>query len=521
LQVFSGARGVCGVFCLLAFFALARGVLPSRSAAWWALGLASVSSGLGWLVVLAGKGGVLAPGWAAYPMDVADGWQAQPEAIVFSSLLLNPLFAFSLGLVCLTALAAARLPEDRGWRAATTAGLLLLVLGTVHGYDIFPLHAVLLAWLAVCCLTGRMPWGRAAGQYALIVALSAASPLWAAYGAAADPAYTAKVRTATLSPRPQDVALGYGLVFVLAAAGAWLLSGPATGGGARRRMLVFGTAGAILAMGLVAQQAGAPAGVLAGLAWLTPLLALWLLLGWRGGEEGWRALFPVLWAACGAAVLYLPAPFQRKLMEGLHLPLCLLGGVALAAVWSGSLPVKGLTRPTWRFLALAGLLVTVPSNVVMVSECLRHVGANNRTLLSVLAPPVYLSEGELAALEWLGGNTTARDVVLSSSLTGNHIPAHAPCRVVVGHWAETLDFTSYLGLAGAFYDQRRSVEEREAVLASLPVALIWWGPQERLVQEARGEPRDPCEGLSGLRRVYDRDGVRIYATSGWRGKGHE
>lgn len=520
LAVFQGARYFCGVFCLVAFFALARGVLPSRAAAWWALALASVSSGLGWLVVLLGKGGVLAPGWAAYPMDVADGWQAQPEAIVFSSLLLNPLFAFSLGLVSLTALAASRLTGPRAWPATIAAGLLLLLLGNVHGYDIFPLHALILTWLLVSCLTGRLPWSRAAAQYALILLLSAASPLWAAYGASADPAYTAKVRTPTLSPRPADVALGYGLVLALAAVGAWLATGPS---GRPRRRFVFLTAAAIAAVGIALQQLQAPAMTLGLLAWLAPLLALALVIPWRGSQRDWTALLPLLWAACGAAALYLPVPFQRKLMEGLHLPLCLLGGVALAAIASGNLALRGLTLPTWRFLAAAGLLVTLPSNLLLISESMRHVRANNRTLLHVLAPPVYLSSGELAAMQWLGDHTSSHDVVLSSSLTGNHIPAHAPCRVVVGHWAETLDFTAYMGLAATFYEPGRSVAEREAVLAAFPVTLVWWGPQEVLLQTsgADGLATDPCASLPSLRRVYNREGVRIYALPGWQETRHE
>ena len=40
------------------------------------------------------------------------------------------------------------------------------------------------------------------------------------------------------------------------------------------------------------------------------------------------------WAVVGIAVSYLPANFQRKLLMGAHLPLCLLAGPALDKIIS-------------------------------------------------------------------------------------------------------------------------------------------------------------------------------------------
>ena len=551
LAAFMGSRYVCGVFCLLAFYALVAELTRSRVARFAALGLASVSSGLGWIVVLVGQGGQVLPGLSAFPMDVADGWQAQPEAILFSSLLLNPLFAFSLGLVSLIMLHASRLtsraghaqcssPEQcgpasaaddaasggpsglhasrltsrGGYAAAFWVGALLLLLGNVHGYDIFPLHATLILWLGCAWLAGRLTLGRAVGQYALIVAISVASPLWAYCGARADPSYAAKVSTPTLSPRPFDVAIGYGLVLALALWGAWLVSNAGAEAARRRNRLMLGLVAIVGCAGLVAQQAGAPARLLGIAAFLLPVLAVAVLAGRReADEEQWRALLPVLWATCAAAMIYLPVSFQRKMMEGLHIPLCVLGGFALAAFVGGrgATPRGGVGYPVRIALALAILLATVPSNVVFVGECMRHVQANNRMLLGVLAPPVYLSNAEVEAMRWLGRNTSERDVALASSLTGNYIPAHAPCLVVAGHWAETLNFGDYLGLVARFYDPASSREAREAALARSGAACVWWGPQERLLQQAMGGgPRDPCRELTGLELVHQNSAVRIY-----------
>ena len=530
---FTGARYPCGVFCLLAFYLLAAQLTASVRARWWALALASLSSGLGWAVVSAGQHGRLLPGLSAFPMDVADGWQAQPEAILFSSLLLNPLFAFSLGLVCLTMAGVCRLCDaEVPRRVVVGVGLLLLLIGNVHGYDIFPIHAALVVWLGLGRLLQRISLRQAAGRYVAILALSVASPLWGYLGAKADPSYAAKVNTATVTPRPFDVAVGYGLVLALAVVGAWVV---VNAGQADRRLnqrFLWASLG-LGVLGLIAQQLGAPEAVLK-----APALALLVLVAGALGsrrtadEAQWRGLFPILWAASAAAVLYLPVPFQRKMMEGLHIPLCILGGTALASVVgsrrdatcrvrpdaaieaTSRVPTPALSPGTRIFIALALLLATVPSNFTLVSECLRHTRDNGRSLIGVRTPPSYLSRAEVDAMRWLGGRATEDDVVLSSSLTGNHLPAYAACRVWVGHWAETLDFARCLGIAEQFYAPGTSRQTREAILNTAQPTYVWYGPQERLLQEATGGvATDPCAGLAGLVRVAGNDGVALYRVT--------
>lgn len=517
LTVFMAARYLCGVFCLLAFYALTAALTADRRVRLAALALASVSSGLGWIVVLAGQGGWLLPGLSAFPMDVADGWQAQPEAIIFLSLLLNPLFSFSLGLVALVMLHASRLAGPGGLRAALWAGLLLLVLGNVHGYDIFAIHATLLVWLAGNCLAGRLSVAQAAGRYALLLAVSAASPLWAYWAAHADPAYAAKVETPTLSPRPFDVAVGYGLVLALAVAGAWRAATAGAGELARRRLRALLIAALALgAAGFIAQQAGAPPRLLGMTAFALPLLALAALVIRRDADEGaHRMLLPVVWAACGAAVIYLPVPFQRKMMEGLHLPLCILAGVALAAIIGAAGTRQALGYPVRVALAAALLVATMPSNLLFIGESLRHVRANNRTLLHVLAPPTYLLKGEVEAMRWLAAHAQEDDIVLSSNLTGNYIPAHAPCLVVAGHWAETLHAADYFGLMGRFYEPGATAELRRSIARRTRATFVWWGPQERVLQEAAGGPAyDPGADLPQMAPVFDSGTVTIRRRAG-------
>ncbi len=512
-QVFMGARYVCGVFCLVAFYGFMAQVTLRRPVRWAALVLVSISSGLGWLVVLFGEEGGRLGELLLTPMDVSNGWQAQPEAILFLSLLLNPLFAFSFGLMALTAGQVVRMHEGRSLGPAIATGLLLLILGNVHGYDIFVLHGMILVWICAGWLSGRTSLGRAASQYVVVLVLSAASPIWAWYAGQADPAYQAKMDTPTLSPSPFDVALGFGIVLLLATVGAWIVAGEGSRLARRRNAALLGIA---IALGLVACSGVLPQVSIPGLRYLVfalPLIALFAVGARRDAtDEQRRAMLLIVWAACGAAVLYLPVSFQRKMIEGLHLALCGLGGFAIAGfIGAAQERSVGVSAPVRVMVAAGLILATVPSNVLYVGECMRLVRSNNRVHFHLYAPPMYLSTAELEGMDWLEEHTTEDDIVLSSSFTGNHIPAHAPCTVVVGHWAETLDFGTYLGWAKAFYEDAAAPETRKTILDRTRANYVWWGPQERALQEALGGPAsDPCETLPDLQMAYENSQVRIY-----------
>ncbi len=470
--VFHLARVGGGIFLLYAFFLLIAELTRSRRVRLSAVVIAALSSGLGWITYLQARLSGLPFGtWSgARPMDVAFGWQVQPEAVTFLSLLLNPLFVTAMGLLCLVfryGLRAAQ-PES-GLRSTVICGVLLLLLGNVHSYDVFVAYSAILVWFVLAAVGGRLSWRAATVRYAVIALLGAAAPLYAYWAARADPAYLAKVGTPTYSAMPWDYALGYGLVLLLAIVGAvWVIR-------SRRRTD-------------------------------------------DGVEEssGSALLFPLVWVVLGLGLIYLPVSFQRKLIEGLHLPLCILAAVGLVRMHGW---LRG--RVSFGLLLVVFVVVTIPSNIVFVADCLDHVAVNNVDMLQVLMPPAYLTEAEKTALTWLAANARDGAVVFSSSLIGNHIPAHTSCRVVAGHWAETLNFSAALRKLGYFYWPGWDVDEREDILRSTGADFVVYGPQEKLVQQGMAasglfDPDatwDPTIGLPCLKLAFVGGDVRIYLVT--------
>jgi hypothetical protein len=469
--VFHIARVICGVFCLASVYALARHILGDRRLCWLTWAFAAFSSGFGWIIVRLAGGqatatGALAPQPLAHPVDYALKWQVQPEAITFLSLLLNPLFCFAMGLLCLVFLFALRTIIRPRWSTTLWAGVLLLVIGNAHSYDVFVVYGSLAIWLLWALLT-RQARPIAILHLALIFIISLPGPAWAWYTGHVDPSYLAKTQTPTKSALPLDYALGYGLVFLLAFAG------------------------------------------------------LFVCLRAPRGRIVWQ--FPAVWALVNAALLYAPVAFQRKMAEGLHIPLCLLAALALGALlWGPSiageeLPLGARSRRSKSETALIAALVvllTIPSNVFFISDCLGHAAQNNLDLLQFLAPPMYLSTDELAAMDWLGQNARATDVVLSSSLTGNHIPAHAGCLVYTGHWAETLHYGDTLKTVALFYVPGQRPDLRREALQATRASYVYYSPYERLLAQgvssvypgiSKGRTVDDLSGLPGLLQPVERN----------------
>ncbi len=482
--IFHAARLVGGVVLLVSIYLLTAFVTRSVAARWGTLCLASLGSGLGWLAAMWAQS---RPDYLPPPLTPPDyapppphAWQVMPEAVTFLSLLLNPLFVWSMALMCLVLLAAAVTIERRslGWAALT--GVVLLVIGNVHTYDVFVLDAAIGVYFLLMVRMGRAELRRAALQFALMFAIALPAPVWAWWTARVDQSYLQKILTKTLSPPPLDLAMGYGLVLLLAVTG-----------------VVYAV---------------------------------------RHRRERPRLLLPLCWAGVNLPLLYLPVSFQRKLAEGLHIPLCMLAALGLVMVIAqrlaappretepepGVLPAGERRRAAARvagpapgrvaLLIAAAVVLTMPSNALFVAGCMDNVESNNRALLGVLQPPIYLSFDEVRALDYLGAHAVEDDIVLCSSLTGSYVPTRAPCLVFAGHWAETLHFADAVAFVAKFLTPGRNARVLSGALEAVGATWVIYGPQEALI--ATGMMREPPEDPAGQFREATRGVLRPVFTSG-------
>jgi hypothetical protein len=183
-------------------------------------------------------------------------------------------------------------------------------------------------------------------------------------------------------------------------------------------------------------------------------LACWGAWQWRQRRS---TLLLVLWAAVPIAMSYLPLSFGRKMMEGVHLPLCILAAAGLVA-----LAAKLKTPALRRFAVAVVLLVGSISSVYFVGWCLKAVEENNWPRVQGYSmAPFYLTQSDVAALEFLRERPQAeKTVTLSLLMLGNYVPRITGGVAFGGHPAETLHYYDIKTGQGKFTDIKRFFGQR-------------------------------------------------------------
>lgn len=192
--------------------------------------------------------------------------------------------------------------------------------------------------------------------------------------------------------------------------------------------------------------------------WLVPAVPGWRWLWTRNRR---LAQFAASWLLLAPLLLYLPIPTQRRLIEGVHLPL-----VALAVLGLGAMAAK------WRRWGTAALLV-----LALPTSGLLWLGA----LAAARQPaePIFLPAAQVAVFEHLASVAQPGDAALAAFATGNALPAYAPVTAYIGHGPETAWLADKQPRVGRFYSAGTIDAERRALLDEAGIDWVLLGPHER------------------------------------------
>jgi hypothetical protein len=420
------ARLLASLLLLIGARAVAFSVMKSRSPVRYSLWLYAMAGGVGWLVYVL-KNGIdwfdAVPGSGSVDLNM-------PEAIVFRSVFAQ--VHFSVGAVLIFAsikLLYSALVENKASRALV-AGILVSALAVVHPYLVVVVCAV--AVVAV----GIWPWlndGRSAhrSDYASVARIAAA------FGTTTVPGFAYLIYlnnsnevlrewlriTDTMSPPPWEYALGFGIVGALSIFGFRLLWG-----------------------------ARAPYG---------------------------RLLF--IWAVVQSALLYAPVNFQRRLVEGLQLPLSIAAAAAL--FWIARRLFKGPAAVLLRSLFLTGVIVFASlTNFGFVIGQIVALSSSSQDSRR------YLPGDLVAAFDWLRTNSDRDAVLFSSYLTGNVAPSLTGLHVFLGHYGQTIRSEEKGAQVTAFYDGTLNDEAARRLVTEHRVRYVIYGPFERAIYESFRAP---------------------------------
>jgi len=236
---------------------------------------------------------------------------------------------------------------------------------------------------------------------------------------------------------------------------------------------------------------------------LLPLALVGVMRLWRRRDR--RGVFAIAWVATVAVLIYLPIPLQRRMLEGVQVPLSVLaaqglGGI-LASLRRSSL-LKRLRPPGYplhklRLLLLNLLLVsTLPSNLYLVAGATLAAWQRH--------PSLFHPRTTVEAIDWLETHSAWTDTILSSYETGNYIPARIGHRVFWGHWSGTAWYAQKRRLALTFFGERTDDAWRIAFLREYGIRYLFYGPEEKALGAF-----DPT-GKPYLTPVFSNGRVTVY-----------
>lgn len=333
--------------------------------------------------------------------------------------------------------------------------------------------------------------------YSLSLIVGAVQALWATFRR---PALAAGLRAGALVAvlalvHPYQVPLLYALGLLLAAlwwkrtqlaalAAFFAVSGPVVAFSALQS-----ARHPLLAQHALAGRMESP-GVLALLLGLgLPLLLA--VAGLRRDVRRVRVYAPLaLWIGLALGLAYAPWWFQRKLLFGLSVPLCIW------AAWAWDRRRLGGVRT----VAILALSATTPLHLVQ---------GQFRDLAAAGGPasPYVVSPDLAAALTFLRVQVPRDEVVLATFETSRLIPAWSGQPVIWGHWAQSVD------LAARRAEMRRALQAGGRLEPAARAEAFWaagarWVVVDDLMREAFGGAEPPWF-TAATRVVFARGAVQV------------
>lgn len=361
-----------------------------------------------------------------------------PEATIGRSIMWPYIFAFSIALLLLSFLLLMRYLDTRKKKYLLIAALLGFVLNIIHPYDMVTLVFVSTVYVFI---RYRFKLWKEMVLFLMIVILPTLYHFWLLL----DPVFKAHSGFNMRSPMPLAYLIGLGVLLPLMIVGMISIL--------KRRKFKENPH--------------------------------WFLLG--------------VWVLSMPGLLYAPIDFQRRLVEGVIVPVVLFAIVGMVELWQRidpHLPRWGGSRwiVRWGVLLSAFIIITITpiANLLYDVKWIRDGGF-----------PYYLSDDVIEGMNWLEQNTSRDDVVLSTWGTGNFIPRLSGNTVYLGHGAQTINAYQKHLQAESFFSGTMSEFEQKQLLIQNNISYIFSGPYE----QKGGEIPDSAT------RVFQNDEVGIYYVS--------
>ena len=182
------------------------------------------------------------------------------------------------------------------------------------------------------------------------------------------------------------------------------------------------------------------------------------------------------WVFSGFALLYSPFNIQLRFIEGLYIPIMILGSLGFLRVILPSITSQFKIKNIKAISIFMVFVLISPTSFYWLYKINAEVTPNVK--IDDYTIPYFLDKSELEAMQWLEANTNRKDVVLSSYGVGNYIPRISGNKVFLGHWAQTIDFQDKKALAAKFFSTNGD-DFRKDLIKSYGIGYVYYGIEER------------------------------------------
>jgi hypothetical protein len=212
-------------------------------------------------------------------------------------------------------------------------------------------------------------------------------------------------------------------------------------------------------------------------------------------------LIPViLWFLSVAFLLYVPVNFQRRFIEGWHIPVAILASIG----WFRYFEPRISNRVSVKFSKY--LLIALFITVIISPIFLLATTIGTLTIKEGSKSP-YLTAEERGAIDYLVQNTGNNKVIMSAFYNGNLLPAFSPVRSFLGHWDQTPSVRQRFEEITKFFDLNMSDEYRITLLNTYHIGFVYVSHEEQSL--GKFSP----ENAEYLLPVFESPGITIFKTN--------
>lgn len=439
MAVYQIFRVLSTIFFLVMIYVMTARFFPDVLRRQTAFLVIALGAGLGWVLV------VIKYLWGLADVPLPNNLYIS-EGNTLLCILGYPHFAEAAGFILAVFWLLLRGEERQSLRYALYAGVVALLLGWQHAYDLIIVWGVPVVYGGIRLLVDRQ-WPRYWFWAMLIVGVISCSPaLYSVWLTSANPLWKEVLdqfdNAGIFSPRPLHMLILMGIPLIAALVTLAL----------RLREVVQ----VRRAVQPVAQ----------------------------------REIFLVVWFIVGWALTYIPTDYQVHMISSWQVPIGLL---AVLGLFHYGLPAlsrwrepASLAKPlAWLFVVLV-----IPTNLYLIAW--RFVDLNRHDY------PFFLYRDEVAAIDWLEAHASTDAIVLSGYEAGRYIPGLSGQRVFLGHWAQTVDFFAKREMVAEFFDATTSDARRQEILQAYGVEYVFYGQAERALGAYQPDDTDLLELVFSL-----------------------